>query len=100
MPTVLRFRPGRTNNDPPLLLVAPSPLFGVGLGASICMIDDDGFEVLLGEGRILTVQQEQKTIQVLVTDQRLGYDETWDDLKRNDKATLGAVFIRPGNQVK
>lgn len=100
LPRVLRCLEQDTANIPSgrLLLVQPSRLLGVRMAVSIYSVRDQ-FEILIGDGVVLNVQQNQK-IQVAVTGATEGTEELWSKVVSNQPDALGATLIRPGNQYR
>jgi hypothetical protein len=103
LPKVVRVQPAK-NNSTLLLLIEPSPFFAVGQAASV-YVNEGGFEILVCEGRVETVQQSSRTIQLLVTDlpEDEGTNAQQERLKKmmdNDHMFLNETFIRPGNQAR
>lgn len=76
------------------LLLEPSPMFGHESLVSIFYKEGD-FEVLVGSGFILTVQ-ENGLIQVLVTDNFYEQDEDfWSKVCGNDHQILSKLLVKP-----
>lgn len=76
------------------LLLEPSPVFGHEILVSIFYKDGD-FEVLVGSGFILTVQ-ENGLIQVLVTDNFNDQNEKfWANVCGNDHQILSRLLVKP-----
>ncbi len=77
-----------------ILLLEKSNLFGQDSGVSVYFKEDD-FEVLVGWGYVLTVQQGG-LIQVLIM-QKVGQAQgsVWDQIKNNDGAVLKKLLVRP-----
>ncbi len=79
------------------LLTEPSRLLATGMAVSIYTFLD-GFEVLLGQGRVTTVQSVSNSVQVAVTERENGYESFWEAISNNDRSVLFETFIRPGSQ--
>jgi hypothetical protein len=79
-----------------LLLIASSPLFGQGMSASIYLMEQ-GFEILVGEGYVLTVQQDEH-IQIAMTRFVDGTQAMWQQLATNSPDALKRTIVRPGHQ--
>lgn len=81
-----------------LLLIGSSPLFGQGMSASIYLMEE-GFEILIGEGYVLTVQHDQH-IQIAVTRLVDGTDAMGRQLASNSPDALRRTIVRPGHQAR
>lgn len=96
LPRIAKFPAASLGRDRSVVLVEPSKLFGQNMLASIFYMDD-GFEILIGDGYVLTVQQDQK-IQVSITYTVEGTEVYWEGIRANKAHYLGSTIIRPGGQ--
>ena len=85
------------NDNTVRLLFEPSLLFGTNSAVSIYG-QRNGFDILLGEGRVATVQQENGHIQVVVTSFESDSVDIWKGLVENQAHLLTSTFARPGSQ--
>ncbi|MGY0714825.1 hypothetical protein [Azospirillum argentinense] len=81
-----------------VLLAEPSPLLGQGIAVSIYFVDD-GFEILIGEGYVLNVQQDNK-VQIAVSSPISGSEDKWGKIQNNKTDALKATIVRPGHQFR
>lgn len=81
-----------------LLLLEPSRLFGQGVAVSVFILRG-GFEILIGVGFVLIVQQDQR-IQIKVTSSLPEHHDIWEALIKNDPDTLRNTLVKPGHQVE
>jgi hypothetical protein len=86
----------RAQPSPQLLLIASSPLFGQGMSASIYSMEE-GFEILIAEGYVLTVRQDAH-IQIAITRFIENTQTIWQQLTANSPDALIRTIVRPGNQ--
>lgn len=96
LPRIVRCLSMQQAQSPQLLLIASSPLFGQGMSASIYSMEQ-GFEILIGEGYVLTVQQDGH-IQIAVTRFIDDRESIWQQLAINSPDALKRTIVRPGNQ--
>ena len=97
LPRILRcLSVQRAQASPQLLLIEQSRLFGQGMSASVYSMED-GFEVLVAEGYVLTIQQDE-LIQIAVTGFIDGTEAIWEQLTANSPDALKRTLVRPGNQ--
>ena len=77
-----------------ILLLEKSKLFGHESMVSVYFKEDD-FEILIGLGYVLTIQQEG-SIQVLITT-KVGAekDDIWEKVRDNNSSILRKLLIRP-----
>lgn len=97
-PRIVRYLATQGPQSQHLLLIDSSPLFGQGMSASIYLMEQ-GFEILIGEGYVLTVQQDQH-IQIAVTRVLDGTGGMWQQLAANSPDALKRTIVRPGHQAR
>jgi hypothetical protein len=56
--------------------------------------DEDGFEVLIGEGVVKNVQSDQK-IQTVLDQPEAGYQNVLDGLANNDLKIIQRIKVKP-----
>jgi hypothetical protein len=93
LPKVVHGR-GPIGNEILLCLLEPSELFSYNLAVSFYFIDNSGFERLIGIGGVLNIQEDRR-IQVALTDAAAGQDEVLDLLRQNDANVLSRMRIKP-----
>lgn len=81
-----------------IVLVEQTRLLGQNMSASVFYVDD-GFEILIGEGFVLTIQQDSQ-IQLSITYVVEGTEVFWNDIRANKASALSATIVRPGGQPK
>jgi hypothetical protein len=92
IPKILRVQKDANNNIQCLL--EASDLFAAQLMISFYYTDEDGFEVLIGEGFVKNVQSDRK-IQAILDQPEAGYQKILDKLVNNDFKIIQEVRIRP-----
>jgi hypothetical protein len=72
----------------------PSELFSHGNAVSFYLKDEDGFEVLLGVGSVMNIQDDERILVVMekATD---GHEEAIHALMNNDKRLLERLRVKP-----
>ncbi|MGJ8657115.1 MAG: hypothetical protein ACSHX6_11750 [Akkermansiaceae bacterium] len=78
-----------------VLLIEPSALYAFNSEVSV-YLDVGGFEVPVGIGYVLNIQQNQ-LVQVLITQlfSKNAEDKTWEDVKNNNHDALARLLVRP-----
>lgn len=76
------------------LLLEPSPLFNYGHGVSIYRHDSQGFEVFIGVGKVLNVQEDSRIL-VGIVSIAAGQHGTLDSLTKNTKDVLDQTRVKP-----
>lgn len=76
-----------------IFLLEPSELFSYDTIVSFYYLDDD-FELLIAVGRVNNIQQDRK-VQVEVTDYVRGYEEIFNKLENNDSTALKRTRVKP-----
>jgi hypothetical protein len=94
LPAILTVQAPRNERSGILCLLGPSPLFSVGMAVSFSWLDDHGFEVQVGFGQVLTVQQDGR-VQAALTIPIPGYQDTLSRMENNDKEVLEKILVRP-----
>lgn len=95
IPKILLARNSSTKPDAaPLCLLEPSNLFSYDTSVSAYYLDDDGFELLIGTGVVVTVQEDKK-IQVLINKIVDGQEDIVNKLRSNDSKIIQKVKIKP-----
>ncbi len=63
-------------------------------------LDEAGFEVPIGIGYVLNIQQNH-LVQVLITQlfPENAKGKTWDDVKNNNSEALGRLLVRPSKTI-
>jgi hypothetical protein len=92
IPTILRVQKDANNNIQCLL--EASNLFAAQLMISFYYTDEDGFEVLIGEGFVKNVQSDQK-IQTVLDQPEAGYQNVLDRLANNDLKIIQRIKVKP-----
>lgn len=77
-----------------LCLLEPSDLFSHGHFVSIYIKDDDGFEVLIGVGSVLNIQDDARIL-VGMNMAAEGYEDIIKAISNNDKTQLERLRIKP-----
>ena len=77
-----------------ICLLEPSDWFSYGLGVAFYYVNDDGFELLVGIGRVINVQDDGR-IQVGVTRTIGGNDGVVAEIASGSKGTLERVRVKP-----
>ena len=77
-----------------ICLLEPSDLFSYGLGVSFYYVNDDGFELLVGIGRVINIQDDRR-IQVGVTRTIGGNNGIVADIASGSKGKLERVLVKP-----
>lgn len=88
----------RSEGSPVLLLLEASDLFGHGALVSIYQFEDP-FEVLIGIGYVYHVQ-ENKKLQILVTEFIPERKEVWERIAENDTPTRNSLKVKPSVPVE
>lgn len=96
LPRIVRYLATQGPQSQYLLLIASSSLFGQGMSASIYLMEQ-GFEILIAEGYVLTVQQDGH-IQIAITRFVDGTEAIRQQLATNSPDTLKRTIVRPGHQ--
>lgn len=95
LPAILTVRAPQGNRGGEILcLLGPSPLFSVGMAVSFSWLDDHGFEVLVGLGQVINVQEDGKVQAALVNPVPV-YQDTLNGMANNDKRVLEKIRVRP-----
>lgn len=76
-----------------IFILEPSELFSYDSVVSFYYLDDD-FEMLIAIGRVSNIQQDRK-LQVEVTNYVIGYEEIFNKLKNNDSTALKRTRVKP-----
>ena len=92
IPKILRVQKDANNNIQCLL--EASNLFAAQLMISFYYTDEDGFEVLIGEGVVKNVQSDQK-IQTVLDQPEAGYQNVLDGLANNDDTIIQRIKVKP-----
>jgi len=92
IPKILRVQKDANNNIQCLL--EASNLFAAQLMISFYYTDEDGFEVLIGEGFVKNVQSDQK-IQTVLDQPEAGYQNVLDGLANNDDTIIQRIKVKP-----
>ena len=77
-----------------LCLLEPSDLFSFGTLVSIYYINPEGFEILIGLGEVINIQDDKK-IQVLISDYYNPNREIIEKLSMNNATILKKILIKP-----
>ena len=77
-----------------ICLLEPSDWFSYGLGVAFYYVNDDGFELLVGIGRVINVQDDGR-IQVVVTRTIGGNDGVVAEIASGNKGKLERVRVKP-----
>ena len=77
-----------------ICLLEPSDWFSYGLGVAFYYVNDDGFELLIGIGRVINVQDDGR-IQVGVTRTIGGNDGVVAEIASGSKGKLERVRVKP-----
>ena len=77
-----------------LCLLEPSDLFSQGYFVSIYIKDEDGFEVLIGLGSVLNIQDDERIL-IGMSVAAEGYDDVIKAIANNDKKRLEQLIIKP-----
>jgi hypothetical protein len=94
LPRVLQGRAGGGNPPRTICLLEPSPLFSHGSAVSFYCRNEDGFEILVGLGRVLNVQDDSK-IQVEILKSLPGQEDVAKMIEQNEKNTLARLRVKP-----
>ncbi len=92
IPKILRVQKDANNNIECLL--EASDLFAAQLMISFYYTDEDGFEVLIGEGFVKNVQSDQK-IQTVLDQPEAGYQNVLDRLANNEDKIIQRIKVKP-----
>ena len=92
IPKILRVQKDANNNIQCLL--EASNLFAAQLMISFYYTDEDGFEVLIGEGFVKNVQSDQK-IQTVLDQPEAGYQNVLDRLANNEDKIIQRIKVKP-----
>ena len=92
IPKILRVQKDANNNIQCLL--EASNLFAAQLMISFYYTDEDGFEVLIGEGVVKNVQSDQK-IQTVLDQPEAGYQNVLDRLANNEDKIIQRIKVKP-----
>ena len=92
IPKILRVQKDANNNIECLL--EASNLFAAQLMISFYYTDEDGFEVLIGEGFVKNVQSDQK-IQTVLDQPEAGYQNVLDRLANNEDKIIQRIKVKP-----
>lgn len=77
-----------------LCLLEPSDLFSHDAIVSFYYIDDENFELLIGLGNVVNIQEDSK-IQVALTDTVNGHEEIVTKIAQNDSGVLKKIKVKP-----
>lgn len=77
-----------------LCLLEPSDLFSHDTLVSLYFVGDEGFEALMGIGRVVNIQEDGK-IQVALLHVATGLEAEVQQLSQNDAAVLGRIRVKP-----
>lgn len=95
LPAVVRFMTiAQGQGDITLCLLGESNLFSADTFACFYYRMDGGFEVLIGYGFVINIQDDQR-IQVSLDEKLPGYDNVWNTLINNDAEALKKVLVKP-----
>jgi hypothetical protein len=99
LPSVLHARkpPAETLGAKVLCLLEPSELFSHDALVSFYYVDEEGFEQLIGMGVVLNVQEDRK-IQVALTQAIEGHVEKLEKLVQNEARILKKIRVKPDIQ--
>ena len=84
----------KTEGQYALCLLEPSELFSYGASVSFYYIDEEGFELLIGIGKVVNIQEDGK-IQVVMLKQIQGQEEIVDGLAQNNAQILKKTKVKP-----
>jgi hypothetical protein len=96
LPAILAFTspPAEYQNVRALCLTEASMLFSQDTRVSFYHLDDSHFELLVGLGRVLIVQQDG-SLQIALTEIVPSQDGLLESLVRNDKRVLSRIIVKP-----
>jgi hypothetical protein len=77
----------------PLLLLEPHPLFSHNAAVSISSTID-GFEIMIGLGRVMTIQQDGRVQVIVVQKEDSPHGDIWARIE-SDLHTAQALIVRP-----
>lgn len=77
-----------------LLLLEPSILFSTSVIVSVYHVNSEGWEILIGVGRVHHVQEDGK-VQIFVHMKSQNSEEKWSDVERRDSGTLNGLRVKP-----
>jgi len=77
-----------------LCLLDSSPMFAVGMAVSFFDTDQNGFEVQVGIGEVVSIQ-ENGLIQVALALPASGYEEVVNKIANNEKRILETIRVKP-----
>jgi hypothetical protein len=77
-----------------ICLLEPSEMFSYGLQVGFYYQNEDGFEVLVGIGHVINIQDD-KRVQVGLTRTSLGQERTVELIAQNTKSIVERVRVKP-----
>lgn len=75
-------------------LLEPSEMFSYGVQVSFYYLSPDGFELFVGSGRVINIQDDRR-IQVGLTRAQQGQEDTVNAIAQNTKTVLDRVRVKP-----
>lgn len=93
LPRIIHCRPGSSASNP-LCLLEPCELFAHGILVSFSYIDEGQFEVLIGYGSVINVQDDGR-IQVVLEEHAPGQSDVVERLSKNTGPILNRVRVKP-----
>ena len=100
LPRVIHSREGAGTFEHNIVvcLLEESTLFSQGIAVSFYFKDSEKFEVFIGTGVVINVQDDRR-IQVGLREMAKGQEDAVTKLKNNDSAALQCLIIKPNVQV-
>jgi hypothetical protein len=77
-----------------ICLLDASPMFAIGMAVSFFVTDQNGFEVQIGIGEVVSIQ-ENRLIQVALVLPTSGYEDVVNKIANNEKGTLETIRVKP-----
>jgi hypothetical protein len=93
-PRVRVARQMRGANTHVICLLDTSPMFAMGMAVSFFDTDQNGFEVQIGIGEVVSIQ-ENGFIQVALVLPTSGYEDVVNKIANNEKGTLETIRVKP-----
>ena len=77
-----------------ICLLDSSPMFAIGMAVSFFVTDPNGFEVQIGVGEVVSIQ-ENALIQVALVLPTIGYEDVVSKIANNEKGTFEMIRVKP-----
>lgn len=94
LPIVVTSLPSNGLTERPILILQPSELFGHGSLVTVFYVDDNGIELQVGSGYVVTIQTDRQ-IQVELTHWAAAHVGVLDGIKATSRDVLKRLLVKP-----